>query len=851
MLAQCGPPTLSEAEENYNIGRFDRCIGALNTCLDQKGFNYDERVQAYRLIAMSYLAVDSLKEADTAIGRLLVLKDNFEPDPRDADRFRLEVQYVRTLMRSNLISSVSKKAERIELAPATVQIITAEDIRNRGYEAIESIFYDLPGFDISRTYGLTYSTLYQRGYRSSALTDRTLILVDGVEDNELWSNGTYLSRQYPISNIKRIEVIYGPASTIYGANAFTGVVNIVTKGEGDYFAAERSQANKETNVAFKVNTGIASFKSRHFDATAALKHKNVFFSVTGKLFHTDEFDLSSYSNWDGQVNFDTATYRHRFTQPYNATLAAQYQALDPTNRYFTTDGTTIYPTTAAITRADSFDRAVYRTATNGANRYGNPKKEFYVSSQLQFGDFKLGFQYWNRNEGTASDYTDHFAAINNQFSNWEVRQYFVNARYSKNISDKLVLSSFSYFKSSEFAPNTYTTRYLSYGFGDLSFLNLLNSTAPSFATTYYSQHANQFRSELTANYSINDLFDMVAGVEFRNGILQGDYVKGSIYPAAVYGTTPDSLAGGNNYATYTYGAFSQLNYHNAKKRLNINVGGRFDYNRFRETQGYGSVFNPRLAVIWYPSNFIFKAIYSEAFLDASSFNKFSTSATRLLNNPTLEPEKVRNIEVTARYGNRTSYVEIAAYRAYYNNILQTAIVTLPSGGTTSQFQASGEARIQGIQLAAQATINRYLTATANFSITDPKSVVSAGDGSDSLVRFGDISKYSFNAAVNARLLRDRINLNLRTNIVGDKPTGSGTTITSNPNNKINGFALLHGTVTVGVIKQLQLQFTCNNILNTAYNSPGIRAADGQQFAAEVPQPERNYHVRLLFDFVNL
>ena len=123
---------------------------------------------------------------------------------------------------------MSKKAENVLKAPATVIIITEEEIINRGYIDVEQVFHDLPGFDISKGQGANYSNLYQRGYRS-IMTDRTLLLVDGVEQNDLVSDNAQISRQYPLSNIKRIEVIYGPASTMYGANAFVGVVNIVTK----------------------------------------------------------------------------------------------------------------------------------------------------------------------------------------------------------------------------------------------------------------------------------------------------------------------------------------------------------------------------------------------------------------------------------------------------------------------------------------------------------------------------------------------------------------------------------------------------------------------------------------------
>src|SRR5690606_1408891 len=134
--------------------------------------------QAYRLMSMSYLAIDSLEKADEHIEKLLLLKDNFEADTRDPDRFRLQVLFLRQQLRSKSTSSVSKKAESIELAPATIQIITYEQILQRGYTDLEQLFHDLPGFDISRNSGLSYSDMYQRGYRTAANTDRTLLLVD-------------------------------------------------------------------------------------------------------------------------------------------------------------------------------------------------------------------------------------------------------------------------------------------------------------------------------------------------------------------------------------------------------------------------------------------------------------------------------------------------------------------------------------------------------------------------------------------------------------------------------------------------------------------------------------------------
>jgi len=241
------------AGNQYDIGKFIECIQGLNYCIAQKGFDYSEMIQAYRISAMCYLAMDSITEADKCIERLLSIDEAFELDVRDPQRFRLQVTYIRTQLRANLTSSVSKKVENIDMAPATIQIITAKDIQDRGILISNRSLMICPGFDISRTFGISYSVLYQRGYRSPALTERTMIMIDGIEDNDLWTNAAFITKQYPISSVKRVEVIYGPASTIYGANAFCGVINIVTKDEEDLFGNGGASKSTEKQKNFALN----------------------------------------------------------------------------------------------------------------------------------------------------------------------------------------------------------------------------------------------------------------------------------------------------------------------------------------------------------------------------------------------------------------------------------------------------------------------------------------------------------------------------------------------------------------------------------------------------------------------
>lgn len=126
------------------------------------------------------------------------------------------------------VSSASGVPESLREAPASMMVITAEDIRNRGYDNLVEVLNDLPGFDVAVAGGTNYATAWQRGYRSP-FGQRTLLMVDGIVVNELWSQAPDFSRQYPLLMLERIEVLYGPASAVHGANAFAGVINLITR----------------------------------------------------------------------------------------------------------------------------------------------------------------------------------------------------------------------------------------------------------------------------------------------------------------------------------------------------------------------------------------------------------------------------------------------------------------------------------------------------------------------------------------------------------------------------------------------------------------------------------------------
>lgn len=843
---ECGHSAILASEYKYDIGKFYECMNGLRPCIDGGGFSeMEDKMRAVQLMAMCELGVDSIEEADKWIERLLAMNDNFQPDGHTSQRFKNEVNKIRSAMRSRQISSVSKKNEDIDLAPATIQIITEEEILKRGYKDVEEIFSDLPGFDVSRTRGVSYSVLYQRGYRTSLNTDRTMILVDGVEDNDMWSNAAFISKQYPISSIKRIEVIYGPASTIYGANAYAGVVNIVTKGEEDLFPK-----NDSKNMTATAQIGGGSYGTYYGNVTLAKRTRNIFFSVTGGAYHSDEEDLSAYSAWDGKYNYSTASYQTALTTVYSKVHDSLLTIADPTNMWHTTSSDSIRPTAYAIAQAQDRDKTYYRKTFRGVDpgKFTNPKNDYYFASKLTIGDFKFQLEYFDRNEGLTPDYAQKFSALNATLQNWQVRQGYLSLRYDKKLSDKFSLTSFSYYRITDRGKNAVLTTYTSYqnaGFasakGQLD--SLIKGVNPYFTPIYKSSQSNQFRTEFRGQYVFNEKIDITSGIELRNGLFQGDYVNSSYPDPLATGYAHDSAS---YYSITDIGLFLLGSYTNTTKHINVNVGGRVDNNINNAGYGYGSVFNPRVGVIYYPNKFIFKSVYSEAFLDASLAAKFGTTSSRLLSNPSLQPERVRNVELSAKYKvNKKSSVEVAYYYSWYSNATVAATVTY-NGKTTTQNQALGKANIQGVQITGETSFSIF-SIYANATFTNPmatnKSVLTGDDSSTS--RMGDIADFYANAGVNAKLPKN-FNLNVRVNFMSDKKTGKGTTTPGNPYSSTPGYTVFGATVGYRIKKVGLIQLRCDNLLDEVYYSPGVRSGGGVQ-TSRVIQPGRIFYGQFILD----
>lgn len=191
------------------------------------------------------------------------------------------------------ITSASKAPQNIGEVPSTIFIITATEIKEKGYFTLEEALSDLPGFQFRNILGFN-SYIFQRGIPNQ--NNLILVLIDGVEVNELNSGGFYGGGQYNLSNVERIEVVYGPASVAYGTNAVSGIINIITK----------SAVEKQVEM----NTLIGSFNTTNSDISYchANKKKNFGIRVSGMCKKSDKADLKGKAgdyNWtDLMDNFE-------------------------------------------------------------------------------------------------------------------------------------------------------------------------------------------------------------------------------------------------------------------------------------------------------------------------------------------------------------------------------------------------------------------------------------------------------------------------------------------------------------------------------------------------------------------
>ncbi|MGA7593676.1 MAG: TonB-dependent receptor [Gallionella sp.] len=138
----------------------------------------------------------------------------------------------------SMISIATGSTQPIARAPAAATVITARDIAAMGATDLNQALESVPGLHVSMS-NAGMNPIYEFRGIATKNNPEVLILVNGIPiTSVLWGNRGEVWGGMPLENVARIEVIRGPGSALYGADAFAGVINIITKTAADINGTE-------------------------------------------------------------------------------------------------------------------------------------------------------------------------------------------------------------------------------------------------------------------------------------------------------------------------------------------------------------------------------------------------------------------------------------------------------------------------------------------------------------------------------------------------------------------------------------------------------------------------------------
>lgn len=727
------------------------------------------------------------------------------PDTSDSYAQLLEMSFSDLLELE--VESGSSFKESLRDAPATIVIISSDDIKKRGYTDITQVMEDLPGFDTIVTNGTNHIVSYQRGYRTP-FTQRTLFMIDGKIENQLWSHAVPISRQYPMGFIERIEVMYGPASAVYGPNAFLGVINIITKKPKD-----------ENTSQHAVTAQVGSFDTRSIEVYSAGNWQDWRYSLTARKFESDEAGLDDYANWG---------------------FSSERWLNDPS----------VWGPILDL----SFNGKPY-------GEYYDPSDNYSLFAEVGYKDLTFGLSNWVTKEGYGMWYSFDKAQPNQSW-NHRVSRAFVEHSYTLN-EDISIDTLLSYQESRIWGGWTEATADWNPGKSLYSYVSISGWNSISHGKLFKQDYLFQLtdkmalsagikyeRKELTKAYNVCGYWsDGYCSIQDENDLGPEGFGAGVVHSSAnnyqILPAPPSDMPDENLVHTIDRGAYFAALYDHQSWRFNLGV--RYDKNSI-----YGSALSPRVSVIKRLNDtHTLKFIYGEAFQEPSPLQLFGGWQGRAAN-PDLGPEYAENYELVYLFETPWTYQSVTLYHSRYDNVIKEAAIN------------SGNRDINGVQVSSKFEMPNPLDMLPNidayvhYTYTDAKDSEtynhSLGQWQQRESEVGDIAEHKLTSGINIPLW-DQWQVHIKGNWVGKRELYS-----LNPL-RADGKSLPSYLVwDINIAKNLdnwRFDFKIKNLFNKSYFHPGVEAANsGDEFAERslgfnnslLPQVKRQFSFMVNYQF---
>jgi len=664
----------------------------------------------------------------------------------------------------------------------------------------------MPEMDIATTYGDAIFANYFRGYRI-AFGSPYLLMVDGIIFNNLYYNETTALACIPISTIDRIEIVYGPASVMYGANAFMGVINVITKS-----------VNQDKNFNFKSSLASSVNGFTWLDMGVAYQKKKVHLSLAARLEN-------------GDVN----------------------KLIDNNTAYWLRDEHFTNP---------KLWGALVNTPYGG--KFHSPIRNYGVDMRLKIDKLEIGLVRYRAANGWGVQYAADKVLSDGLWALVENTAFF---RYQTTIRNQFFSKTFLRYRDSNAEPTSHdiegynitNTGSDPLPIGGNTFINP-NETMRVIQFVYYPIRNSSWSLYQDFEWRKSPNFSLFVGLKYEIKDLQKAF---EIYAGDYY--FPDSLKVATNFYPIMppkfftpphnrllwedRGIYAQMKWKITKNDI-LTTGIRVDNN-----SSYGTTPTLRLGYTKKMGRFLAKAFYGEAFQEPTPrllYGSWQGSGS----DPKLRPERSQTIEATLNYTDQ----KISADLNYYYVRSFDAINSIPGGA-----QNIGTRAVSGLTFRLQGTFPAFFIQGEwwlNYSwiISEGEDKYNSKGEFTKVDIIGDLAHHKIQGGLNAELFKNFYFTTLfrffseRDNVL------------SNPIRKTPAIFVTDANITYRnlFVEGMSLRLKVDNVLNTTYFMSGIRAANsgdqagiwdnrsfngsGGFYLSLMPQPKRLISAVLLLDF---
>ncbi|MCV6639090.1 TonB-dependent receptor [Candidatus Albibeggiatoa sp. nov. NOAA] len=511
------------------------------------------------------------------------------------------------LVRAKKTAIATGTTQYADRAPAVTSVITAQDIEAMGARTLEDILQSVPGLQVS--YNWYNIPIYSIRGISSVYNPEILVLLNGarMSDNYTGSKGVFWSG-IPVSTISRVEVIRGPGSALYGADAFAGVINIVTKSgqEIDGTEAGFRIGNQNTQDIWLLH----GHEWNGFELSAMLNFGN-----TDGHRRIVESDAQTY--WDQVLDTNVSDAPGHYGSEIT-TYDARFDIAKDNWRL-----------RAGVHKADDMGAG---TGVAQALDDRQPMQDRKINAELIYNNQDLS-------------------------ENWGVKANF-------NYLHTARTAFFYAFPEGAFG-GAYPIGYIGApsNYSENSQLNL--------SAIYRGFKGHQI--QLGAGYGYYDMYKVTATQNFgKNPFAEGRIPTTQLLDIS---DTPYLFISEN--ARSSWFAFIQDSWA-IDTNWELTTGLRYD--RYSD---FGSVFNPRLGLVWEADeDLIVKLLYGEAFRAPAFQELYTQNNPVTLGNPDLKPEKVKTWELVFNYSLHND-LNFALNLFRYD--IEDKIAIVPFGGSEHGF----------------------------------------------------------------------------------------------------------------------------------------------------------------------